>query len=594
MSNNAGAVPVAGWPGDALGLKVFDASPDWLTLVRPDGRVALTNETGRRLLDLPNTSALNGKSWLEQWPSDVVAMAQSALLLAKNGQTGSFTGRWFGSSGVSKCWDVSIAPFSGEGSSCLLLATSRDVSLQKQFESRLLSSQQRFRALADHIPQLAWMTDRDGNIFWYNQRWFEYTGTTFEDVAGWGWQRVHHPDHIERVVARFKRHLAIGQPWEDTFPIRAADGSFRWFLSRAMPIKNEQDEILLWCGTNTDVTEQRSTSDRLRQKARIIELSHEAILVWDLKDTRIVTWNRGCRELYGYAADEAIGQSSHQLVRGGDAPAARISEQSLKRDGSWSGEQLHRAKDGSEIWVDSRQEVIEIGGRQVVLETNRDITARRQFDQMTQLLMAELDHRVKNTLAIVQSIASQTARRSATFAAFNQSFSARLQSLASAHSLLTASHWAGADLCDLLQTQLVETIGDERAVVAAGPRIFLPPQSTLQLGLILFELASNARKHGALSQPGGTVHVTWSIADGTPPGVLEFVWQERGGPPVQPPASRGFGTTLIERAGSQAHLRATMNFLPEGLECRIFAEVAQTSPSVAFFNPRRREPPSMA
>lgn len=591
MSNDVSVSPAGGgWPGDALGLKLFNSSSDWLTLVGSDGRITLINDAGRRVLDDSAGSQI-GANWLDQWPAGMRPVAERAFEQAKIGLAGRFAAKRVGTNGVSKSWDLSITLLSGEGSSRFFLVSGRDVTLQEQFESRLLSSEQRFRALADHIPQLAWMADREGNFFWYNQRWFDYTGTTYEDVAGWGWQRVHHPDHIERVVARFKHHLVIGQPWEDTFPIRAADGSYRWFLSRAMPIRNDQDDIVLWCGTNTDVTEQRSTSDRLRQKARIIELSHEAILVWELKDGRIVTWNRGCRELYGYAADEALGRSSHQLVRGSNAQAIQLSDFGLKRDGSWSGEQLHRAKDGSEVWVDSRQEVIDIAGRQVVLETNRDITARREFDQMTQLLMAELDHRVKNTLAIVQSIASQTALRSATFAAFNRSFSARLQALASAHSLLTASHWAGADLFDLLQSQLVETIGDERTVVAAGPRIFLPPQSTLQLGLILFELASNARKHGALSRPGGKIHVTWSNASTSDPGIFELVWQERGGPPVEPPTSRGFGTTLIERAGSQPHLRAILDFRPDGLECRITAQVAQTSTFAAFFNPQLRDAP---
>lgn len=578
------------WSKDAIGLHLFEVSPDCLKIVGLDGVIRSINEAGRHLMEMGSANALIGTEWASLWPETARDKVRQAVALASDGHVGRFSERCPTSKGTMKWWDVVVSPVRDAAASiACLLVISREITQQKQVEQRLLNSEQRFRALADNIAQFAWMSDSDGNIFWYNQRWFQYTGTTMDEVAGWGWERVHHPDHLERVVARFKRCLESGEPWEDTFPIRGADGTFRWFLSRAMPIRNDQNRIVLWCGTNTDVTEQRSTADRLRQKARIIELSHEAILVWDFRTGEIVTWNRGCRELYGYASDEAFGRSSHELLRRNPQFTKPSFEKLLHQDGGWSGEQLHLAKDGSEVWVESRQELIEIAGRQVVLETNRDVTARRQFDQMTQLMMAELDHRVKNTLAIVQSIASQTALRAASLTDFNRSFAARLQSLASAHSLLTASHWSGADLYELLQSQLVETIGDDRAVVTRGPNVFLPPQITLQLGLILFELASNARKHGALSVPGGQIEVTWFVAKGPVAPQLHLVWCERGGPPVNTPARRGFGTTLIERAGNQAHFKASLEFEAAGLVCRISADLSAIAPgTAAYFNPRRQ------
>ncbi len=134
----------------------------------------------------------------------------------------------------------------------------------------LRDSENRFRVIADAIPQLSWMTDAKGSITWYNQRWYDYTGTTFEEMAGWGWKSVHHPDHIDRVVRGFEASIRSGEPWEDTFPLRAADGSYRWFLSRALAIHAENgpesspdahDEvagrILGWFGSNTDITAMR-------------------------------------------------------------------------------------------------------------------------------------------------------------------------------------------------------------------------------------------------------------------------------------------------------------------------------------------------
>jgi PAS domain S-box-containing protein len=121
----------------------------------------------------------------------------------------------------------------------------------------LHESEARFRALADNIAQLAWMTDASGGIFWYNQRWFDYTGRTLEEMQGWGWQQVHHPEHVDRVVAKFRRCIETGELWEDTFPLRGTDGSYRWFLSRAVPIRDDQGKILRWCGTNTDITDRK-------------------------------------------------------------------------------------------------------------------------------------------------------------------------------------------------------------------------------------------------------------------------------------------------------------------------------------------------
>lgn len=127
----------------------------------------------------------------------------------------------------------------------------------------LRESQRQFEALAQNIPQLAWMADSKGWIYWYNQRWYDYTGTTLEQMQGWGWKAVHHPDHVDRVVERIQHAWDTGEDWEDTFPLRGTDGNFRWFLSRASALKDEDGKVVLWCGTNTDVTEQREANERI-------------------------------------------------------------------------------------------------------------------------------------------------------------------------------------------------------------------------------------------------------------------------------------------------------------------------------------------
>ncbi|MCK6548191.1 PAS domain S-box protein [Myxococcota bacterium] len=139
-----------------------------------------------------------------------------------------------------------------------------DITTLMEAKAALRESEARFRALADNMSQLAWMADERGDIFWYNQRWFEYTGRPLEEMKGWGWRDVHHPDHVARVVEKFSRHVESGDPWEDTFPLRSRDGHYRWFLSRAVPIRDDRGRVTRWFGTNTDITAQIEAEEALR------------------------------------------------------------------------------------------------------------------------------------------------------------------------------------------------------------------------------------------------------------------------------------------------------------------------------------------
>src|SRR5215475_9357789 len=136
--------------------------------------------------------------------------------------------------------------------------------LHRATRAEAAARERQFRNLANSISQLAWMADGEGYIFWYNDRWYEYTGTTLEEMQGWGWQKVHHPDEVARVDERIKVAFATGEPWEDTFPLRSKTGEYRWFLSRALPIFDAEGKVARWFGTNTDITEQRELEQALR------------------------------------------------------------------------------------------------------------------------------------------------------------------------------------------------------------------------------------------------------------------------------------------------------------------------------------------
>ncbi|NEU14672.1 PAS domain-containing protein [Methylobacterium sp. BTF04] len=134
-----------------------------------------------------------------------------------------------------------------------------------------------FRNLADTLPQLAWIADANGNIFWYNERWYEFTGTTLASMKGWGWKAVHHPDHIDRVVKRISEAFAAGKPWNDTFPLRGADGAYRWFLSRANPFFDDEGRVVRWYGTNTDITDRKRMEGRLARHAVDLRRTNEEL-----------------------------------------------------------------------------------------------------------------------------------------------------------------------------------------------------------------------------------------------------------------------------------------------------------------------------
>jgi PAS domain S-box-containing protein len=143
-----------------------------------------------------------------------------------------------------------------------------------QRTAALGESEERFEALANGIPQLAWMAEADGSIFWYNQRWYEYTGTTFAQMQGWGWQSIHDPGILPKVLEGWNTAIAAGNPFEMEFPMRGADRLFRTFLTRVMPLKDSAGRVVRWFGTNTDISERKQTEERLA--AQTVELSRQA------------------------------------------------------------------------------------------------------------------------------------------------------------------------------------------------------------------------------------------------------------------------------------------------------------------------------
>jgi PAS domain S-box-containing protein len=230
-----------------------------------------------------------------------------------------------------------------------------------------------------------------------------------------------------------------------------------------------------------------------------------------------------------------------------------------------------RRHDGQVRWVMDRGRVIRDGAGKAlrVVGVVLDITDKKEAEQRQYLLFDELNHRVKNTLSIVQALAQQTLRTNPDPVQFADAFADRLDSLARAHSLLTNDSWRGATLKDIVTTALAAFVDEGIPIEIGGDPVLVPANTTITLSLMLHELATNAAKYGALSSSGGRLSIGWSVIPSGSSSAIDLHWREEGGPPVEPPRSRGFGSRLLATSAQQLGAQFEIEYAAQGVRCRL-------------------------
>ena len=332
---------------------IYGTAPVGLAFLTLDCRYVQINQ---RLTEICGISVADhiGRSVRDTVPAVAEQVEQVVNAIVRTGEpiTGiEVRGQKADKSNADHVWITNWHPLkTPEGKIVGINVVAEDITERKRAEAVLAASEHalreseaRFRELADNISQFAWTADHAGWIYWYNKRWHDYTGTTLEEMEGWGWQKVHHPDHVDGVVRRIRQSFESGMPWEDTFPLRGRDGNYRWFLSRALPIRDEAGKVVRWFGTNTDITDQLEAEKALRElnetlEERVKAETHERLQIWNVSQDlllvadlngKYLSVNRAWTLVLGWSERELLGKDSYWLVHPDDREKIRAEAKQL-------------------------------------------------------------------------------------------------------------------------------------------------------------------------------------------------------------------------------------------------------------------------
>lgn len=443
--------------------------------------------------------------------------------------------------------------------------------------------------ILDLLPVATCICDADGVIAQYNRHAVEIWGRSprpgqthaeFTENANF-----FNLDGTPAERSMITEVIKSGVPVRDAERIVERPDGTRGIVSINIdPLRDADGVIIGAVNCFFDITERRRTDEAL-ERSRVLAheqeqrlaatYEHAAIGISEVDPSgRILRVNEALCGITGYPREELLQHMLFRYTHPDDTETDRdaFRMQAAGKLDFYSIEKRFVRKDGRVIWMSVRSSPVRDARNRLLylVRVVQDVTERKAAERRQQLLAAELNHRVKNTLATVQSLAARTARSAPTPAAFRESFEGRLIALSKAHDQLTKHHWENADLRGLVMEGFAPYGAVPSRVMLQGEDIVLRPRAVLTLAMVFHELITNAAKYGALSVPAGRIEIRWEkVRTAEPEGSrLRIAWMERGGPPVVEPANRGFGSRLIEDSvTAELGGSAAMTFAPEGLRC---------------------------
>jgi PAS domain S-box-containing protein len=435
----------------------------------------------------------------------------------------------------------------------------------------------KFEALFNQSGIFAGIMDLQGYLREVNDLAVDWCGYTREQVLDrpfWTTPWWRGSEEIKARIRSATDQAASGLVFRDELRYWVADGSERIVDFAMHPIRDQSGAVMFLHPTGIDITERKqfeaalhASEEQLRWLASIVESSDDAIVSKNL-DGIITSWNRGAERVFGYTAEEAIGQPITIVI-----PQDRQDEERTILTRIRRGERIdhfetvRQRRHGSLIVVSLTVSPVKNAEGKIVGASKiaRDITEQKRNQEQIATLAREAEHRSKNLLANVQ--ATVMLSHADTSAGLKQAIEGRIQALANVHSLFVESRWIGAELSAIATQELAPYFKtDEARVRIDGQQVLLEPNTAQATAVILHELATNAAKYGALSGTEGKIDLTWlHEADGR----LIIRWTEMGGPAVQIPMHQGFGARVIERMIGQLKGKVHFDWRPEGLVCEI-------------------------
>ena len=467
-----------------------------------------------------------------------------------------------------------------------VLAVTLDVTRRREAEAELRKNEESLRLATESAGMASWEMDlRTMEGEWSLNR-FDLLGMPRRaDSRGtFGeWIARIHPEDREMARAAAQHCFDTGQPYTIEYRVCRADtGEERWLQSHGSRIDYADNRPSRFVGVSFDITDRKRAEAELRDsEARFRTIFEQAndFLITTTLDQVITSVNPAAVAALGYPEDAIVGATIGDFMDPDQlALAMDAFEKKMREGGSTRLTVTVRASDGRPlIWeINSRLTTDAEGKRTGLHAIGRDVTEAKRAEAHLRLLVDELNHRVKNTLAIVQGIAQQSFKDVTDPAIARSAFEGRLAALSEAHNLLTREHWGAVSMAQIIGDAVAPHGRDAGRFELDGPDLPILPKTAISLALAIHELATNAVKHGALSRAEGRVAIRWVRIDRVGSARLSLVWQERGGPEVITPKRRGFGTRMIER-GLAAELGGTVkiDFRPEGLVCTVDAPLPE-------------------